>query len=325
MADQPRGADERGRDLRRPAVLGLGVERLGDAARGADADGDQGGLRSRRRLQAPSASCSATSRRPSRSTHQVVMQRCCWTMVVLIGSSSWPPSRSVQLEQHRLVDDEAIRAVRKAHAPAAPDRSRLEADVRREPREQAARPGASTRHISSSIRSKCATSSAKCSTALQTTASIAARPRAGDRARRCWKFSAGRCGASYRGGERAHMGDGRRVAVDAEAVEAAAQQIGEVPSVAAAGVEHAPAVDRSGRAAADRTGRCRCRRSSRAARRSAAPQSRAASPALRRRRAQRRRQPGRSEQAHELVPPLAGARDPPRDSTYCFTRSLPRL
>ena len=51
VADQPRGAHERGGDLRRPAVLGLGLECLGDAARGADADGDQGGLRSRRGLQ----------------------------------------------------------------------------------------------------------------------------------------------------------------------------------------------------------------------------------------------------------------------------------
>ena len=51
MADEPRGADERGRDLRRAAVLGLGVERVGDAARGPDADGDQDRLRSRRRLQ----------------------------------------------------------------------------------------------------------------------------------------------------------------------------------------------------------------------------------------------------------------------------------
>ena len=51
VAHQPRGADERRGRLRRPAVLGMGVGRVGHSARGADADGHQGGLRPRRGLQ----------------------------------------------------------------------------------------------------------------------------------------------------------------------------------------------------------------------------------------------------------------------------------
>ena len=51
VADQPRDAHERRRHLRGTALLGLGLERLGDAAGGADADGDESRLRSRRRLQ----------------------------------------------------------------------------------------------------------------------------------------------------------------------------------------------------------------------------------------------------------------------------------
>ncbi len=51
VAHEPRRADERRRRLYRSSLLGLGLGNLGDAARGADADGDEGRLRSRRGLQ----------------------------------------------------------------------------------------------------------------------------------------------------------------------------------------------------------------------------------------------------------------------------------
>ncbi len=54
-AHEPRGADEPRGDLRRPVVLELGVGRVGHDPRRPDADGDQVGMRPRRR--------SATDRR----------------------------------------------------------------------------------------------------------------------------------------------------------------------------------------------------------------------------------------------------------------------
>ena len=64
------------------------------------------------------------------------MQRCCCTLVVLSGSSHSPPRRAVQSTQHRLVDDEALRSVGEAHAPAGRAHQPLESDGRGEPREE---------------------------------------------------------------------------------------------------------------------------------------------------------------------------------------------
>ena len=59
---EPRGADEPGRDLRRPAVLELGLGHLGHHPRGADDDDGQGDLRSASKTCSRSASCWGSER-----------------------------------------------------------------------------------------------------------------------------------------------------------------------------------------------------------------------------------------------------------------------
>ena len=74
------------------------------------------------------------------------MQRCCWTLVVLIGLEQLAAQSLGALDQHRLIDDEAGGPVGQLHgAPAAPTAS--QADVRGEAANSIPS-GASTRHIS---------------------------------------------------------------------------------------------------------------------------------------------------------------------------------
>src|SRR5204863_3800700 len=59
--------------LHRAAVLGLGLERLGDAAGGADVDGAEGRVRSRRRLQGRGRVAGRLARYAARSENFVLV------------------------------------------------------------------------------------------------------------------------------------------------------------------------------------------------------------------------------------------------------------
>ena len=136
LADEPGGADERGRDLRRPAVLGLGLERVGDAARGADADGHQGGLRSRRGFQGRRRAARrlvVLSQTPRRHAALLLHDR-------RLDRIEQPAAEPLgPLHQHPLVDDEAIGSVGQTRTAAGRADRVFEADVRREPREEQSR------------------------------------------------------------------------------------------------------------------------------------------------------------------------------------------
>ena len=100
-------------------------------------------------------------------------------------------------------------------------------------------PGARTRHISSTMRSKWARSRAKCRTALHTTASI--RPSGhGSAWIAPWRMLSAGSAGRQRGGELARRGHRAGVLVDRVNLEPAREKIRQVASGAAARVEHAP-------------------------------------------------------------------------------------
>ena len=103
-------------------------------------------------------------------THQVVMHRCPATLVVLIGSARRPPSRSVapsspaSSTRYRLVPSGS------RNRPDPIGTTRSSSPIDDASRVNSSPLGASTRHSSSSMLSKCVCPSAKCSTAGQMTA-----------------------------------------------------------------------------------------------------------------------------------------------------------
>ena len=247
------------------------------------------------------------------------MQRCCWTLVVLIGSSSRPPSRSRPLEQHRLVDDEPIGSVGQPHAPPGGADERLRGRCSRRAARRTCRPararatsprpcGRNARRLTRSAARRCRRPRPCCR-----------RPTAGDRSRRRRSSRRGRCGR--KSSRRAHADalDRRRIAIDPEAAEAAAEQVHEVAAVAAAGIEHArPAIETAAQQLieqvdvdlAERRVQLGAWRRSRPLRHQRRPDGRRGDASRRTNSSQR----------------FAGcAATPPLDSTNCFTRSLPRL
>ena len=198
------------------------------------------------------------------STH-VVMQRWFCTLVVLIGSSSVAAdvrSRRRAAGARRRRSDRSRRAGARGRSCRCTSGSMPMLDARRAKNRP---PRASTRHISSSMRSKWPRSRAKCSTALQMTASM--RPSGhGSTCSAPWRMlSGGSVGASSPPAcaPPRPPPDPRRCRRPRSRC---ARKYGRLRPGAAAGVEDAAARRRSGRAAADRTGRCRCRRTARGGR-----------------------------------------------------------
>ena len=187
------------------------------------------------------------------------MHRWSCTTVVFSGSSSRAAQLRVSAVSSSRVHEIAVGAVRQTVTAAA----RWAAPAVSMPMDEARRqknspPGLSTRHVPRSIAANSASSRAKCSTALLITTSAKA---SGKRVRldRLDAEIVGRQRGRETRRQRLHGLDRGGVRIDGVHVEAAAQQIARgcgrsrIPRRARA----CPA--RCGRAAAGRTGRCRCR------------------------------------------------------------------
>ena len=180
-----------------------------------------------------------------------------------------PPRRAVSLEQRGFVDDEALGAVGQADAarrrwrsvgsmPMLRGQAREEQAARRQHAPHLVDHALEMRAVAREVQDGAADDGVhrgRRATAARRSPLADADPPAAP-------------GASAAASARA-SGHRAGIAVDRVDLEAARQEVRQVPSRAAAGVEHARGARRSGRAAADRTGRCRCRRTARAVRRRA--------------------------------------------------------
>ena len=234
------------------------------------------------------------------------MQRCCWTLVVLIGSSSRPPSRSVR--SSRIASSTTNRSDpsgRRTRRPAAPT-DVFEADVRGEPREEHAVRREHAPHLLDHPIEMREVSREVQHGAADDRVHARRRPTAGDRSRRSRKFCDGSSGASLAASAwTCSIAAGSRSMP--KHVKPRAEQVDQVAAVAAAGIEHArPAIEAAAQQLIEQidVDLAERRRQLDARRRDRPRPS-----------AQAGRQAGRREQADELLPPLRRLRRRRRPAT----------